>query len=106
MNIRTYMRLAARVIAIAAFGALVACAPTTTPTFDQSFASSSRELRAMQVRQPDAPVANRSKIPDGIDGRAARETIERYERSFGSPPRAVNPFVIGVGSGSETGADR
>ena len=83
---------------------VAACAPAT-PVFDQQFGGSARTLQAQQVRNPNAPVANRDKLPDGIDGRAAREGIERYQSSFGKPPPANNTFVIGVGkTGSSEGA--
>lgn len=82
-----------------ALAGLTACAPTT-PTFDRHFGETVPALRAMQTKNPDAPVANQSKSVDGIDGRAAREAVERYHKSFTEPPAPVNPFLIGVGSGA------
>jgi hypothetical protein len=71
-----------------------------SPVFDQNFGASMKTLQAQQVRNPNAPVANRDKLPDGIDGRAARESMERYATSFSEPPPPVNVFSIGVGTPS------
>lgn len=79
-----------------------ACAPAS-PVFDQQFGGSARTLKAQQVRNPNAPVANRDKLPDGIDGRAAREGIERYQSSFGKPPPSNNTFTIGVSGAGRSG---
>jgi len=93
-------------LVLAAFAtALVGCAPTS-PRFDQEFSQSSRILRAQQVRNPNAPVENQAKAPDGMDGRAARETVERYQRTFIDPPRVTNVFSIGVGGAAESGGAR
>lgn len=91
------MKTPITLIAAGALLALTACAPTT-PAFDQDFGSSVRKLQAQQVRNPNATVANQGKLPDGIDGRAARETVERYERTFENPPRQPSTFILGVGS--------
>ena len=40
------------------------------------------------------------------DGRAAKQAIDQYQKSFGDPPRAANPFLIGVGAGTESGGGR
>jgi hypothetical protein len=80
-----------------------ACAPVS-PVFDSQFGNSVRNLTAQQVRNPDAQAANADRPVDGLDGRAAREAVDRYYRSFGEPPRVGNPFVIGV-SGQQSGAE-
>lgn len=87
-------------VSVAALGG---CA-STTPTFDATFGDGVRRLMAQQVRHPDAPDANRDRNADGIDGRSARETLERYVRSSGEPGRTAPGFQLGAGS--EQGADR
>lgn len=82
---------------------LTACAPTT-PTFDRHFGETVPALRAQQTRNPDAPIANRNKSVDGIEGRSAREAVDRYYNSFAEPPAQSNVFTIGVGSGSSDAA--
>lgn len=83
--------------------ALAGCAPTS-PNFDRHFGETVPALRALQTRNPDAPVANQGKSVDGLDGRAAREAIERYHQSFSEPPVPENPFLIGIGNGAVGGA--
>ncbi|GAA4411539.1 hypothetical protein [Quisquiliibacterium transsilvanicum] len=85
--------------------ALAGCAPTT-PVFDRGFGESARILHAQQVRDPAAAEANRDRPVDGLDGRAAKQALDRYQKSFGDPPKAASPFLIGVGAGTESGGDR
>jgi hypothetical protein len=77
---------------------LSACA-STSPSFSKDFGNEARTILAQQTRNPDAATKNKDKIPDGIDGKAARQTLERYQKSFGDPPRNPNSFTIGVGGG-------
>ena len=82
--------------------ALAGCAPTS-PNFDRHFGETVPALRALQTQNPHAPVANQGKSVDGLDGRAAREAVERYHQSFSEPPAPVNTFVIGIGNGAAGG---
>jgi len=77
---------------------------STTPTFDATFGDGVRRLMAQQVRHPDAPGANRDRNADGLDGRSARETLERDVRGAVEPGRTGPNFQLGAGS--EQGADR
>lgn len=62
-------------------------------------------VRAAQARQIINPDASRSTArPDGMDGAAAKSTIDRYQKSFETPPAPVNVFTIGVGGGTSGGA--
>lgn len=83
------------------------CAPTS-PVFDQNFGASVKTLTAQQVRNPNAPVANRDTMPDGLDGRAALGALENYERSYVPAPTQQNTprntFVIGIPSATAGGA--
>lgn len=92
-------------VAALMLAALAACAPTS-PNFDRHFGETVPALRAQQTRNPDAPIANQDKMADGLDGRAAREAVERYHQSFSEPPAPENTFVIGVGSGADGNAGR
>lgn len=102
---RTPSRTTAAIgLALAALSA--ACAPTS-PVFDREFGTSVRTLSAQQTRNPDATRANAGRPVDGMDGRAARESVERYYRSFNEPPKVSNPFVIGVsGQDGAAGGER
>lgn len=88
-------------LSAAATAALISgCAPTT-PAFDRHFGETVPALRAQQILDPNAPVANQGRNVEGIDGRSAREAVERYHQSFAEPPVQPNVFTIGVGSGGD-----
>lgn len=77
---------------------LLAACSTTTPDYDKKFGDAVREARLNMTINPDA-----GKNPDlalGMDGKAARETMLRYQNTFKSPPPAINVTNIG---GSLTG---
>ncbi len=71
-----------------------------TPNFDANFGKSLVAIRVAQTKNPMASIANKDKSTDGIEGRVARESIQRYHQSFIDPPPPSNVFTIGVGSGS------
>jgi hypothetical protein len=80
-------------MAIAAGFLLAGCASTTTPYLDQHFGEAVKAARAQQTINPDA-----SKNPDpvaGVDGRAAKDAMDRYHKSFENPPASFNVLNIG-----------
>lgn len=92
----TFPRFALKLLSASAVCLLSACA-STTPQWDANFGNSVRAAFAHQIINPDA-----SQNPDpvsGIDGRAARETMIRYQKSFSEPKPQSNMFTIGVGGG-------
>lgn len=65
--------------------ALAGCAETPTPHYDQNFGEAVRAAVAQQTINPDAskntdPVA-------GLDGKAAEQTINNYDKSFRTPEK-------------------
>lgn len=93
-SIPSFGPLFAKSLASVSMLLLAACAPNT-PQWDSQFGESVRLAAAQQTLNPEA-----SSNPDpvkGIDGRAAREAIGRYQSSFKEPPPAANSFTIGVG---------
>lgn len=89
-------RLCLKLLAASAACLLSACAPTT-PQWDANFGNTVRTAFAQQIINQDA-----SQNPDpvsGMDGRAARETMDRYQKSFREPAPQPNIFTIGVGGG-------
>lgn len=79
-------------IALMFVGLLAGCA-STTPHYDARFGDAVREAKQKMIIDPDA-----GKNPDpvaGMDGKAARETVIRYQDSYKSPPPAVNVINIG-----------
>jgi hypothetical protein len=76
---------------------LTGCA-ARTPVLDQHFGEAVNQAKAQQTVNPDA---SRDRDPvAGLDGQAANATIDRYHKSYETPPQPVNVFNIGVGGGS------
>jgi len=74
-----------------------ACAETPTPNYDMRAGEAIREARFAMTIDPNA-----GQRPDngiGIDGRAAKESIKRYQDSFKEPPPVTNVINIGGGLG-------
>ena len=89
---------------IVAAGLSTGCVNYPSPV-DEQFGSAVTRARAQQVIDPDAP--SRARPPMTQDGQAAKATIDRYEKSYETPPPPVNVFTIGVGGGSGgTGSSR
>jgi len=90
---------AAIVVAIAAF-VVAGCAAPASPDnrrseVDLRFGDAVRQARALQTLNPDA----RSADPvSGIDGVAAQNAIERYQKGFKEPPPSFN--ILGIGGTS------
>ena len=87
--------------ALVAIGMMTGCAPTT-PRVDQHFGEAVNTAKAQQTINPDAsrntdPVA-------GLDGQAAKSTIDRYQKTYQTPPPPINVFTIGVGSSAGGGS--
>jgi hypothetical protein len=83
---------------IGAAALLLAGCAARAPVLDQHFGEAVNTAKAQQTVNPDAsldqdPVA-------GLDGPAADATIDRYHKSYETPPQPVNVFTIGIGSGS------
>ena len=61
-------------------------------------------VRAAIARQTLNPAASQNSTDaSGLDGPAAKGTIDRYQKSFETPPAAVNVYTIGVGGGAGGG---
>jgi hypothetical protein len=68
---------------------------------DQTFGDAVRAAQAQQTLNPKA--SQNLMVPQGMDGHAAKSTVDRYEKSFELPPPPVNVYTIGVGTGTSTG---
>jgi len=79
--------LAAAVVAVSG------CAQTT-PHWDASFGKTVNLAVAQQTRNPDA--SKNTDPVSGVDGPAAHQAMERYQKSFGKPEPQPNVFRIGV----------
>lgn len=64
-------------------------------------------VRAAQAQQTINPDASRNLAPpNGLEGAAAKAVVDRYEKSFETPPAPVNVFNIGVGNNSGGSSSR
>ena len=75
------------------------CASSFTPNYDLRFGDAVREARQRMTLNPNA--GSNPETAMGMDGRASREAIVRYQDSFKSPPPVVNVINIGgaIGGG-------
>ena len=79
---------------------LVACTQPM-PRYEAEFGENIRNTMKAQVINPDA--GNNPDPVAGIDGRAARDAVNNYQKSFAKPEPAPNVFNLGVGAGSGNG---
>jgi hypothetical protein len=89
-------------LASAAILATLAGCVSPAPYVESHIGFAVNAAKAQQTINPDA-----SKNPDpvaGIDGRAAKSAVERYEDSFKAPPPTFN--IININSGGGTGGGR
>lgn len=71
------------------------CAQTVTPRYDMRFGDAVHGANLAMTIDPDA--GRRGGMVSGIDGRAAEESVKRYQDSFKQPPPVTN--VINIGGG-------
>jgi len=87
---------AARIATGAVTAALLAACSATTPQWDAHFGDATRIAQAQQII---APAAARNADPvAGMDGRAAAQAQQHYQKSF-AEPASGNGGAIGAGAG-------
>lgn len=84
--------------------ALLCACTATAPNWEASFGDASRQLRAQQLVDANAPRRNQGATP-AADGRSTLEATDRYIDSYKKPP-PTNVVNIGVGGGSSGGGAR
>lgn len=97
MTQRTIIRMAGLALAALIAGG---CAHPRYPT-DAAFGDAVRTAQAQQTVNPDA--SRNPAGPKGIDGAAAKATVDRYQKTYETPPAPVNVFAIGVGADTTSG---
>jgi hypothetical protein len=90
--------------AVAMLFALGGC-ETLTPMLDSTFGDAVNIAKARQARDKDAPLKNARKDVAGLDGIAAKEAIDRYQKSFRAPEPTPNVFSMGL-SGTQSGGSQ
>jgi type IV pilus biogenesis protein CpaD/CtpE len=76
-------------------GVQIACVEQA-PRFEAEFGNATRATLNAQIINPDA--GNNPDPVAGLDGRAARDAINNYQKSFAQPEPTPNVFNIGVGN--------
>ena len=79
---------------------LTACVEPA-PRYEAEFGNATRATLNAQIINPNA--GNNPDPVAGLDGRAARDAINNYQKSFAEPKPNENVFNIGVGSSSSGG---
>jgi hypothetical protein len=80
-------------LALILLALLGGCAASSTPNYDLRFGDAVREARQRMTLNPNA--GGNLDAVTGMDGRAAREAVGRYQDSFKTPPPVVNVINIG-----------
>lgn len=70
------------------------------PVLDSKFGEAFNTIKAQQTLNPDG--TRIAEVPIGLDGKGGDAVIDKYYKSFESPPAAANTFTIGVGSGGSS----
>ena len=78
-----------------AVGILSGCAETT-PRYEAEFGNATRSTLNAQIINPDA--GKNADPVTGLDGRAARDAVDNYQKSFAEPDKTQGVFNIGIGS--------
>lgn len=74
-----------------------------TPRLDCTFGQTVNMAIARQIIDKDAGVKHAAKRAAGMDGVAAKEAIDRYQKSFRSPEPNGSAFTIGVTGNQSSG---
>ena len=85
-------------VMVAALGLLAGCV-AIHPEVDQRYGEAITAARAAQTL--DAQASRKPRPVTGVEGLAAKETIDRYVNTFKSPPPTAN--VINIGGGLNAG---
>lgn len=76
-----------------AFAVVLISGCNTTPRYQAHFGEAARATLESQIVH-DNPVGG----PQQVDGQITNSVIDRYQKSYATPPQPVNVFNIGVGS--------
>lgn len=77
---------------------LSACVETA-PRYQAEFGQSINSTLNAQIINPEA--GNNTDPVAGLDGRAARDAINNYQKSFAKPEPTPSVFSLGVGNTSD-----
>jgi hypothetical protein len=86
------MRILNIIGVVAAVGLTAGCV-SIHPGVDQRYGEAVASAKLAQTLNPQG--TPRPDVPPGIDGRVAKETMDRYVDSFKAPPPTMNVINIG-----------
>lgn len=90
-----------QITTVIALTAILTACVEPAPRYDAEFGNATRATFNAQIINPDA--GNNADPVAGLDGRAAGDAIENYQKSFAEPKPIENSFNIGVGSSNSGG---
>jgi hypothetical protein len=93
MTAEDFIMKTSQLIMLLGAAAMAGCA--TTPNWDEHFGEASAQAKAAQTRNPGV----QHPAPDGMDGQAAKSTIDNYEKSFSNPTQSGGASGIDFGMG-------
>ena len=88
-------------LAISAITLMLSGCQNPMPRYEREFGESVRNTLQAQIIHPEA--SQNTNPVSGIDGRAARDSINVYQNSFSKPTPQPNVFNFGVGGGTGNG---
>ncbi len=89
------LQLIKRSVLLSSLAAMAGCI-SPSPVLDSHFGLAVNTAKAQQTINPDA--AKNTDQVKGIDGRAAKDSVERYHDSFKAPPPTFTVINIGAGA--------
>jgi hypothetical protein len=82
------------VLSTAACAACLCGCANTAPAWESTFSDASRNLRAAQVIDPDAP--GRTTAARGVDGKAAAGAMKAYAESYGYAVKETKQPAVSI----------
>ena len=101
MKLATILLASRAALIVPVFAALGGCM-SSSPIWDAHFGEAEKAATQAQIIDPHA--AEHAPSVDGVDGKAAASAMNEYDKSFTQPVTTINPFVIGVSTGSGGGS--
>ena len=87
-----------KIATILATAAMLSACVEPAPRYEAEFGNATRATLNAQIINPEA--GNNPDPVTGLDGRAARDAINNYQKSYAKPEKPQNVFNIGVGGNS------
>lgn len=90
-----------QITTVSMLAALLSACVEPAPRYEAEFGHATRATLNAQIINPNA--GNNPDPVAGLDGQAANDALENYQKSFAEPKPAENVFNIGVGTKNSGG---